>query len=135
MNQNPQQPPPARRRALIIAGIALAFVAGAIVALSALRPSEDPLALSSTPGSSTPETPSSDPDLATELQEAVTLDGVMRHLEALQDIADDNGGNRFTATGGHEASVDYVTEVLTDAGYEVTFDEFEVTVYEENEPA
>jgi len=135
LNQTPQQPPPARRRALIIAGIALAFVAGAIVALSALRPSEESPAVSSTPDSSTPESPSSDPDLATELQEAVTLDGVMRHLEALQDIADDNGGNRFTATGGHEASVDYVTEVLTDAGYEVTFDEFEVTVYEENEPA
>ena len=34
--------------------------------------------------------------------------GVLEHEEALQQIADDNDGNRASGTSGYDASVDYV---------------------------
>ena len=39
------------------------------------------------------------------------------HLEALQAIADVNGGNRAAGTSGYSASVEYVQLTLEDAGY------------------
>lgn len=59
-----------------------------------------------------------------ELREAVTLEGVMSHLEEFQDIADANGGNRAAGTPGHEASLAYVQDVLEEAGYTTTRQEF-----------
>lgn len=55
----------------------------------------------------------------------VTLDGVRAHLAAFQAIADANDGNRAAGTEGYAASVAYVAGLLEDAGYEVTFDEFQ----------
>ncbi|MGX5695248.1 M20/M25/M40 family metallo-hydrolase [Agromyces soli] len=52
------------------------------------------------------------------LREAVTADGVLAHLQALQDIADDNGGTRAAGTPGHEGSVAYMEGLLQAAGYE-----------------
>jgi len=51
------------------------------------------------------------------LLECVTLEGVREHQAAFQQIANDNGGNRFSGLPGHDASVDYVVQRLTDAGY------------------
>lgn len=51
------------------------------------------------------------------LRHEVTVAGVMEHLQALQDIADANGGTRQAGTPGHDASVDYVEELLDEAGY------------------
>ena len=51
------------------------------------------------------------------LTKAVTPEGVLDHLEALQEIADDNGGNRAAGLPGYRASVDYVVEQLEGAGY------------------
>ncbi len=51
------------------------------------------------------------------LRDAVTVDAVKDHLEALQAIADANDGNRAAGTAGHDASVDYVEEQLQNAGY------------------
>ena len=64
------------------------------------------------------------------LLECVTLDGVMEHLQALQAIADTNAdvrypGTRITGTEGYDNSAAYVAGLLEDAGYTVTFDEFE----------
>ncbi|MFC3690543.1 aminopeptidase, partial [Aquipuribacter hungaricus] len=42
------------------------------------------------------------------LLECVRVEGVMEHAEALQAIADANGGNRASDTPGYQASVDYV---------------------------
>jgi len=136
LNQSPQQTP-SRRRALIIVGIALALVAGAILVLA--LPDSSPRSASPRPSASASATPTSAPrtprgDLATRLQDAVTVEGVTRHLEALQRIADTNGGNRFTATPGHEKSASYVARVLRNAGYRVRFDRFDVTVYEAKAP-
>jgi Zn-dependent M28 family amino/carboxypeptidase len=65
----------------------------------------------------------------------VTLEGVTRHLEAFQRIADANGGNRFTASPGHEGSASYVARLLKRAGYEVSFDRFDIKLYEEKAPS
>ncbi len=58
------------------------------------------------------------------LQECVTLAGVRQHQAALQAIADANGGVRAAGTPGYDASVEYVVETMTQAGYDVTLDEF-----------
>ena len=58
------------------------------------------------------------------LLECVTLEGVREHQAAFQEIADENGGTRAAGTPGYDASVDYVVERLTAAGYNVTLDEF-----------
>ncbi|MET0763660.1 MAG: M20/M25/M40 family metallo-hydrolase [Blastococcus sp.] len=64
------------------------------------------------------------------LLDCVTLEGVREHQQALQDIADKNDdpnypGTRADGTAGYDNSVDYVSGLLEDAGYEVTFEELE----------
>ncbi|MFH8251629.1 M28 family metallopeptidase [Microbacterium sp. B2969] len=61
------------------------------------------------------------------LLECVTPEGVTQHLQALQDIANANGGTRAAGLPGYEDSVDYVTGVLEAAGWTVTIDEFPFT--------
>jgi len=61
------------------------------------------------------------------LLECVDADGAMEHLEALQAIADDNGGTRAAGLPGYEASVDYVVDTLEAAGWKVSIDEFPYT--------
>ena len=58
------------------------------------------------------------------LRTAVTADGVIEHLEALQAIANANGGTRAAGTSGYEASVAYVKSKLSAAGYAVTEQDF-----------
>ena len=67
-----------------------------------------------------------DPNNSAKLRNAVTVDGIMNHLNALQDIADANGGNRAAGTSGYAASGDYVQGVLEDAGYTVTRQVFNI---------
>ncbi|MDW4573939.1 M28 family metallopeptidase [Microbacterium sp. M3] len=59
------------------------------------------------------------------LLECVSAEGALEHLQAFQDIANANGGNRAAATPGYEASVDYVVETLEAAGWKVSIDEFD----------
>jgi Zn-dependent M28 family amino/carboxypeptidase len=68
--------------------------------------------------------PGPDPGLPGRLVGAVTGDGVFRHLQELQRIADANAGNRALGTPGYDASVDYVAGVLRNAGYTVDTPEF-----------
>jgi Zn-dependent M28 family amino/carboxypeptidase len=63
------------------------------------------------------------------LQDAVSAAGIMTHLQALQDIADANGGTRVSGSPGYDQSVDYVESVLVDAGYEVTRQAFEFQTF------
>lgn len=51
------------------------------------------------------------------LLECVTVDGVLEHEQAFQAIADEHG-SRADQTPGYEASVEYVLDVLEDAGWE-----------------
>jgi Zn-dependent M28 family amino/carboxypeptidase len=57
------------------------------------------------------------PDTAP-LREAVSADNIVKHLEALQAIADANGGNRAAGTSGYEASAQYIEDQLRAAGYD-----------------
>jgi Zn-dependent M28 family amino/carboxypeptidase len=60
--------------------------------------------------------------------------GPFRHLQALQDIASSNGGNRAAGTPGYDRSAEYVAARLKDAGYVVRFEEFEFPFFEDRTP-
>ena len=79
----------------------------------------------------TPVAPVS-PDVpgSTQLAAGVSGAGAVPHLEALQRIADANGGNRASPGPGYEASVDYVAGVLRDAGYDVSLPTYPAAVGE-----
>src|SRR5829696_2055776 len=64
------------------------------------------------------------------LLECVRVEGVREHQAALQEIADENGGNRFSGFAGYDASVDYVVETLEAAGYEPEVQKFDYLAYE-----
>ena len=51
----------------------------------------------------------------------------MKHLQALQKIADEHGGNRAAGTAGYDASVEYVARVLRNAGFKVSTPTYEAS--------
>jgi Zn-dependent M28 family amino/carboxypeptidase len=65
------------------------------------------------------------------LLECVTLRGVREHQAAFQEIADDNGGNRFSGLPGHDASVEYVVDQLDNAGYDPVVQPFDYLAFTE----
>jgi Zn-dependent M28 family amino/carboxypeptidase len=64
------------------------------------------------------------------LLECVTLAGVREHQRAFQDIADANGGNRFSGFPGHDESVDYVVDRLEAAGYDPEVQPFDYMAFQ-----
>jgi Zn-dependent M28 family amino/carboxypeptidase len=66
------------------------------------------------------------------LRDAVTVEGIMEHEEAFQAIADANGDTRASGTDGYTESADYVEDQLTNAGYDVTRQEFDYDQFIEN---
>lgn len=70
------------------------------------------------------------PNNSKKMTQAVTVDNVHDHLEAFQQIADDNDGNRGAGTSGYEASAQYVEATLRDAGYTTERQYFDF-IYEE----
>ncbi|HET8949709.1 MAG TPA: M20/M25/M40 family metallo-hydrolase [Solirubrobacteraceae bacterium] len=64
------------------------------------------------------------------LQECVRLDGVRAHQAALQAIADDNDGQRFSGFDGYNASVDYVVATLKAAGYDPQVQPFDYLAFQ-----
>jgi Zn-dependent M28 family amino/carboxypeptidase len=69
------------------------------------------------------------------LLNCVDADDVLVHLDALQDIADANGGVRNSGTPGYDQSADYVAGLLADAGYEIERQEFSFSLYSETSSA
>ena len=69
------------------------------------------------------------------LLDAVTVEGVMRHERALQDIATANGDTRASGTPGYDASAQYVFDQLAAAGYAPAFQEFEFPFFRLLAPA
>jgi Zn-dependent M28 family amino/carboxypeptidase len=66
------------------------------------------------------------------LLECMTVEGVREHQAEFQKIADNSTdpvypGTRAAGTDGYADSVDYVSGLLEDAGYEVTLDPVEIT--------
>ncbi len=74
-------------------------------------------------------------DSARDLREAVEVDGIVDHLEALQEIADENDGTRASGTPGYEASVDYVVRKLRRAGYRPQVQEFTFPFFQQLGPS
>ena len=64
------------------------------------------------------------------LLECVRVEGVREHQLALQQIADANGGNRFSGFPGYDASVDYVVKTLRAAGYDPEVQPFDYLAFE-----
>jgi len=52
--------------------------------------------------------------------------GLESHLQALQQIADANGGNRSVGTAGERATATYIARTLRAAGYRVRRQPFHV---------
>ena len=73
--------------------------------------------------------PQPNPDLSSELREAVEVEGIMGHARSFQAIAGEHGGNRAAGTPGYDASADYVAKKLHEAGYEVEVQSFEFPGY------
>lgn len=65
-------------------------------------------------------TTTADGPLVQQLTNAVAETGAMQHMQALQKIADENGGNRAAGTAGYGASADYVVGALRSAGFEAS---------------
>ncbi|BCJ58314.1 M28 family peptidase [Micromonospora endophytica] len=65
------------------------------------------------------------------LTKAVTVEGVFKHLDKFQAIANANNGTRASGTPGYDASADYVAGLLKKAGYQVTRQQFDFAFYEE----
>jgi Zn-dependent M28 family amino/carboxypeptidase len=86
------------------------------------------------PAPSTQETSPAAKEFGAALQDKVTVDAMMGHLDELQKIADANGGNRALGTPGYDASVDYVANTLRDKGFDVQTPEFEVRLPFAEEP-
>ncbi len=68
----------------------------------------------------------------TKLLECITAEGVLKHQQALQQIADANNdpnypGTRAAGTDGYAGSVDYVKRTLEKAGWTVTLDPVDIT--------
>jgi Iap family predicted aminopeptidase len=60
--------------------------------------------------------------------------GLREHLRALQEIADENGGNRAAGTPGSEASADYVAETLREDGWRVELRPVTFPYFDERSP-
>ena len=84
-------------------------------------------AIAAAPGAAGPSNNNSD-----KLRAAVTLEGVQRHLQALQAISDLSGGNRFAGLSGYDRSADYVADALRAAGYAPQFWQFEYNAFVED---
>ncbi len=70
------------------------------------------------------------------LRKAVSTDRIMRHLQALQTIADTHGGgNRLSGTAGYDNSAEYVKSKLAAAGYAVTEQPFTFHLNSERTPS
>jgi Zn-dependent M28 family amino/carboxypeptidase len=63
-----------------------------------------------------------------------SVDGIVEHQQALQNIATMSGGTRHTETPGYTASVAYVRERMKRAGLNVTVTQFNMPEWRETEP-
>ena len=65
----------------------------------------------------------------------MSAQGVMKHLQKFQKIADENGDTRASGTPGFDESADYVAKKMENAGYKVERQPFEFEfLTEETEP-
>ena len=109
-----------------------AAVVGAILALgvapsAAVAKGSSASASKAKPGKPTADATSS----SRKLRKAITAQRMFTHLQALQGIADDNGGNRASGFQGYGASVQYVLTQLRAAGYTPRTQVFSFVTFQE----
>lgn len=63
-----------------------------------------------------------------------TVQHAILHMDAFGGIASSHNGNRTTGSSGYQASVDYVSEQLSNFGYAVQLQEFFVPTYRVDSP-
>jgi Zn-dependent M28 family amino/carboxypeptidase len=81
---------------------------------------------------SAPSAVAAPPDVdSSRLEQLVTVQGITEHQQALQNIADLNGGNRYTRTAGYTASAAYVKATLEEAGYDARYEMFNMPIWHE----
>lgn len=98
-------------------GIAMVFVAVTMVATA--------LPVAAEPGAPRAACETRNNNTHRKLLDCLTAEGVLEHLQAFQQIADANDGNRASGTAGYDASVEYVVQRLQAAGYEPIVQEFD----------
>lgn len=81
-----------------------------------------------------PQNPTAEQATAESFRKAVTTDGIVEHLRALQAIADANSDTRAGGGPGYEDSTDYIVSRLEAAGYEVRLDAFEFVYNADDAP-
>jgi aminopeptidase S len=98
--------------------IRAAFVAASVVLAAACGSGSvaSPPSATQAPGSAA----APDGRLVQKLTNEVSDAGAMVHLQALQKVADEHGGNRAAGTAGFEATVEYAAGVLRGTGFEVS---------------
>ena len=69
-----------------------------------------------------------------ELRKEITAQRMNKHTQALQMIADENGGNRASGFQGYGGSLQYVLTRLRDAGYNPAVQVFDFVTFEEIAP-
>ena len=109
-----------------------AALVGAILALALAPAGVTAKSNSATSAKAKPATPTADAgNSSRKLRKAITSQRMFRHLQALQGIADDNGGNRASGFQGYGASVQYVLTQLRAAGYNPTTQVFSFVTFQE----
>src|SRR3954447_17352386 len=66
------------------------------------------------------------------LERMVTVEGITEHQKALQNIADMNGGTRYTRTAGFTASAAHANATLEKAGYNDRYEMFNMPIWRED---
>jgi aminopeptidase S len=85
------------------------------------------VALAATACGSAAVQPPPDGPLVQQLAGEVSDARAVKHLQALQKIAEESDGNRAAGTSGYDASVEYVVDVLRDAGLKVSTPTYEAS--------
>ncbi|MGW2511813.1 M28 family metallopeptidase [Streptomyces scopuliridis] len=106
-----------------------------LLAVAATTALAAPLLLSASPATARSHDPAKDAakdaaKLSRKLVREASAGGAYRHLEKFQAIADSANGNRAAGTLGHDASAAYVYGQLKKAGYQVSYDTFDITYIE-----
>lgn len=102
------------------------FVAVLTLLLAACSASDAPGTQATSGGSLSAQAVGADTSV---LRSAVNAPGIQQHLAAFQGIASANGGTRAASTPGYDASVAYVQQKLTAAGYQVSLQTFTYPVF------
>jgi aminopeptidase S len=124
------------RSRLTLVGISVILAATACSSVAVEpppTPPQSPPSSNATPPQSPPSSnataPQSPPssNAVQQLAGQVSDARAVKHLQALQKIADEHGGNRAAGTPGYDVSVDYVVGVLHRAGFRVSTPTFEAS--------